>query len=313
MLKYNYHTTFEIINLNCYYALTDKQVKEIIDKLTTTFPNLEEIILNFNGCSMIDFDDFINYILLNYLKFCKFSNLSIKIQFDFKIRFYNIPYADINFSFYQPNFNFNLCILSEMVKQNIIISKNIYIVVNTGHNVYADLKYIYELFNKFKSTINFIIILDMYTTPFDIIENKYKNIDGFYFTYYYKATNYFNTIEGDFCYQNNQELLKKYRKLHRTVYNFPLYYKYMTDKNITKDCEKIYLDEKLKKIIRNHDEYFITGCRIFKRVKLSDDFEMYMTSNGTYRIYSNNLNAIKWHNFQHNILEYFNVNDRYEL
>ena len=97
MLKYNYHTTFEIINLNCYYALTDKQVKEIIDKLTTIFPNLEEIILNFNGCSMIDFDDFINYILLNYLKFCKFSNLSIKIQFDFKIRFYNIPYADINF------------------------------------------------------------------------------------------------------------------------------------------------------------------------------------------------------------------------
>ena len=43
-LKYNYHSTFEFINLPTYYILTDNQVIKIINKLKMLFPNLKEII-----------------------------------------------------------------------------------------------------------------------------------------------------------------------------------------------------------------------------------------------------------------------------
>ena len=39
---------------------------------------------------------------------------------------------------------------------------------------------------------------------------------------------------------------------------------------------------------------------------------MYITRD-RYKLCTNDVNAMKWHEFQDNILEYFNVNDKYEL
>ena len=151
-----YYTTFEIINLNCHYILTDKQVKNIVDKLINMFPNLEEIILNFNSnYDCITIDDFNNCVLANYLKFLKYTSnlgggadlglkdiekpIKIKIQFDFKIK---ICTLGINhaLSESQSTFNLNLYILSQMIKKEIIISKNIYIIFQRINQILLSLR-----------------------------------------------------------------------------------------------------------------------------------------------------------------------------
>ena len=48
-LKYNYHSTFEFINLHTYYILPDNQVIKIINKLKVLFIILKKIILNYNS------------------------------------------------------------------------------------------------------------------------------------------------------------------------------------------------------------------------------------------------------------------------
>ena len=89
------------------------------------FPNLNEIILDFDY-NIIDFDDFYNYIIFNYLKFCNY-HLNIKMRFNeiLKIRFKTYNSSDYRTTFlnYQSVFDFNMFILSKLIEENII---NIY-------------------------------------------------------------------------------------------------------------------------------------------------------------------------------------------
>jgi len=337
-----YHTTFEIINLNCYYILSDKQVKNIIDKLINTFPNLEEIILNFNGTDCIDFDDFNNCILANYLKFYNYSQIlekpiKIKIQFDFKIKFNTYDFYK-NFSEYLYILDFNLYILSKLIEKDIIILKNIYVLINCCI-YYNDLNILDDIYKSFmkiklnknlKNKINLIVRLDKYM-PFHDIPDEYKNIDGFYFSYYIKGVFHFNNInDKNVNYINYQPQIKDKSKLWKYIISFPVYYEIMKNyNNELKKYKNRNLYMKIKTFIKHEidkiydlsltDEYirkYFVECngKIYKSITVSNNVKLCLNKNGKYYVSCDcSKEANNWHFVQSEILEYFNVNDNYEL
>ena len=348
-----YHTTFEIINLNCYYILTDKQVKNIVNRLINMFSNLEEIILNFNGTDCIDFDDFNNYVLANYLKFLKYTSdlgggadlglkdiekpIKIKIQFDFKIKFNAYDHLK-NFSEYINILDFNLYILSKLIEKDIIISKNIYVLINC-YIYYKDLNILDDIYKSFmkinsnknlKNKINFIVRLDEYM-PYHDIPDEYKNIDGFYFSYYVKGVFHFNNInDKNINYINYQPQIKDKRKLWKYVISFPVYYEIM--KNYNNELKK-YKDRDLymkittfikhgidnihhESLINEHICKYFVECsgKTYKSIIVSNNIKLCLNRNGKYYVNRDcDKEAKNWHLVQSEILEYFNINNMYEL
>jgi len=216
------------LNISYKYILPTSQIKELIKKLKIKFPNLKEIVLSFyshNG--NIDITWFEEYVLQNYFNFLKYSkNIKIKIKFDFKIltMFYFIDGKDIR------NINLHLYILHEFLKQNIIISP-IYLIFDTKFiNIQLFVKTCYELFDKYKfiknnhSYLNFIIDIgySFENNKWGIIDNMYKNINGFYYSIYPHKL-YFNNM--NMCLSNpyTQNILKDEVYLY-FIKDFPYIY-----------------------------------------------------------------------------------------
>jgi len=275
-LKYYYHTTFEIINLPIEYILTNKQVKEIVNKLIKIFPNLNEIILNFDSDeNKVYFDNFIDYMLINYLKFIKYiKNIKIKIQFDFKLIYYTYWDCIATFQEYQSIFDFKLYILSKMIEQKIILNDiNIIIINKIIDKINNDvIKVILQSFNKIRNAkrlktpkINFVINLRT-DISFNVIQDKYKNIDGFYFTHYSNGCFKFNNNNDEILLYGDNCLLKLLQKikLRKYIINFPTYYEiiklYKNNLNVYKTKHRYinkyvykFIDDKTNKNL-NKDE-----------------------------------------------------------
>lgn len=351
-LRYNYHTTFEIINLSPFYILTDNQVKKLINKMIKIFPNLggradlglknlEEIILNFNG-TVIEFSCFNNYVLANYLKFCKYldnynnKQIKVKIKFNFKIRFYASSFNS-NFLEHQSEFDFNLYILSKMIEQKIILNNiNIIIAYNILYDDNIDnIKFTYESFNKINTNklndllkINFITYLNL-NMSFNNICYRHKNIDGFYFSHYSNGCFKFNNTNDEcllygngYIVENISDQIRQKHRLTKDINMFPIYYEIIK-------LHKYEISEyKLKYKYLNHCVYYlikynekfkdynyirIYSGKIYKHINISDRIELLM-KNGKYQIgnYCDRF-AMIWYDLQDNILEYFDLNERYKL
>ena len=115
-----FHTTFNYINLDANYVIPKHQVKLLIDKLLSTFPNLEEIILNIT--SEYIYVDSLNCIMKNYnnLNKCFISkNIKIKINFN-QLTNLNFRNIDSNRIRYYLNF----------IKDIIKSTNNLYIIID---------------------------------------------------------------------------------------------------------------------------------------------------------------------------------------
>ena len=346
-LKYYYHTTFEIINLPSMYILTDKQVKEIVDKLIKTFPNLNEIILNFNSSeSIVYFDDFIDCMLSNYLKFVKYINNieskksksalhpitigreapKIKIQFNFKLKHYNCECL-LSFQEYQPIFDFKLYILSKMIEQKIILN-NIdiiisYSIINKINN--NKIKFILQSFNKLKtSKINFIINLRT-NMSLDSISDEYKNINGFYFTHYSNGCYKFNNTDDEILLYGDNCLLKLSQqfKLRKYIITFPAYYEiiklyknklndYKTEHRYINNYVYKFINDNNKKLNRDEKYGNKMNGTVYKCINISNDI-CFIRKNENYLLYTCDRNAGRWYELQYDILNYFKINNNYEL
>ena len=166
-LKDLYHTTFELIYIPCNYVLPKHQIIKIVNKIIDTFPNLEEIILNFTTPYNYLCEEYFDNILHNYLNFLniienKNKNINIKIKFDCRLKI-NL---DIN---NYSKFNIWLQLISK------ISYFPIYIYIITIHINDIEL---YKFCKKYKE-INFI--RPIYTPEFI---NEGIKINNFFYSYY---------------------------------------------------------------------------------------------------------------------------------
>lgn len=322
-LKYNYHSTFEFINLPTYYILTDNQVIKIINKLKMLFPNLKEIILNFNSedIKIMYLLNFYLYILNNYLKFVKYSNLKIKLDFDFKIIVSSVCLIN-------SDKTFDILVLKEFLKQEIIISP-INLIFEIGDDL--NINELFELYNKCKyPKLNFILELGKH--KFDEINDKYKNIEGFYFTYV-GLDIYFNNIDDI----NNIYLQNYFQQFNLNFINqisqFPLYYELMKCKNINQNSYLViesnkYIDKILDNLnetinnsnlnyIKINDNIIYTSKNKYynKYIKITDDIGFYNTDSDNNLCYKNLDDNVYykliWCNLQDTIKNYWKINVSY--
>ena len=319
-LKYNYHSTFEFINLPTYYILPDNQVIKIVNKLKVLFPNLKEIILNFNSenINFMFLSNFYLFVLNNYLKFVKYSDLKIKLDFDFKIIVSSVCLIN-------SNKTFDILVLREFLKQEIIISP-INLIFEIDNNI--QLNEIFELYNKIKcSKLNFILELNNHN--FNEMNNKYKNNEGFYFTYPCMSI----------CFNNNNNIyVQNYARRFNLIFmnqisQFPLYYELMKCKNINQNNYLLiesnkYIDKILDKLnesinnsnlnyIKINDNIIYTSKNEYYNnyIEINDNIGFYNTDLDNVLYYKNYDNTIHyifiWHDLQKVIKNYWKINQKY--
>ena len=242
-LKYYFHSTFDLINIPIDYVLSFHSIKIIIDTILSTFPNIEEIILNTTSdYSNIIYNNFIN-ILINYINFRNtLKNDNIKIFINFKqILDFHIHDQDdyLNFKLY-VYFISKLCGKSNVyIRYKINESNNneqLKNVISSDNNLMVkDLLMIDELRTKYK--INFIN--DFYSEFIDDMSNALQYY--FLYTYTHKLYN-FNELRTTYDQLNNPYMQILY-KLNEYGYSYSMIYTpYM----------KLYLSiMKLKRIVKN--------------------------------------------------------------
>ena len=91
-LKYNYHSTFDLIVISKNIIISKYYINKIVNILKNIFPNLEEIILNYKYVQIYK-EEQIEKILKNYLNFKTISKLNVKINF---IEHIELSYKFIN-------------------------------------------------------------------------------------------------------------------------------------------------------------------------------------------------------------------------
>jgi len=290
-LKYYYYSTFEFVRLPIRYILPDSQIKKIITKLNSLFPNLNEIILNFEDSNInkVYLFEFYNYVLRNYLNFMKYLNFNKNNENNIKLKMnlkFNIYMA--NFCFINGDKTFDVILLREFLKRNIInCSINILFDVNNDFK----LNECFELYNKFKHpNLNFIIKLyDIYEyKEFKNMDDKYKNNNGFYFSYL-GTDIYFNNDDDAI---NNIYIKNYFEKFKLSflndINNFPLFYEIMKCKNkkiIDKNThllitENKYIDITLNNLYRNLNNINV------KYIKINENL-IYISKNEYYKKYIN--------------------------
>lgn len=285
-LKY-YYSTFEFVHLPIRYILPDSQIRKIIIKLNSLFPNLNEIILNFEDSNInkIYLFEFYNCVIRNYLNFMKYinfnkNNVKLKMNFNF-----NIILAF--FCFINGDKTFDVILLRELLKRNIINCS-----INILFDVDNDFKLneCFELYNKFKHpNLNFIIKLyDIYEyKEFKNMNDKYKNNDGFYFSYL-GTDIYFNSDEGI----NNIYIKNYFEKFKLSflndINNFPLFYEIIKCKNkkvINNNIHLLIIENKYIDIILNNLYYNLNNMNI-KYIIINENL-IYTSKNEYYKKYIN--------------------------
>ena len=102
-------------------------------------------------------------------------------------------------------------------------------------------------------------------------------------------------------YKDNLDYYKtEQRYINQYVYKF-------IGREIDNHWNEIIEDEQLSK-------YINTGSGItYKCINISNNICLYATKNGNHRFCRCNYNASRWHGFQSEILDYFKINEHYEL
>lgn len=194
-LKYYYHTTFELITINYDYIVPKQQVKLLINKLLSIFPNLEEIILNItSNINIIPINGF-KYILSNYINFTdviksNFSNnINVKIQFNKPLDFINILYDSLlDIKIYLP-WILKLC------KNNNIYIYIIKLWYFSIRFVKFDINYYKEVFNLIKQYSNIKFVLQI--NDFNDINKLYSHFDDNYMNYIKSLKNIYIAFNYD--------------------------------------------------------------------------------------------------------------------
>ena len=189
-----YFSTFNIINISYNYIVLNKQIEKIINNIIDKLPNVSEIVLSFYNQyhKFVMYEDFVKYILCNYNKFDDYlikhnlkNRIKIKLKLNFRIKF-------ITTKLYN-DYNFGVCIISEMIKKNIIINQISILLYRSD----VDIDDIYLIVNKYiNSKLRFILYID--NDEWKNLNEKYKNIGGFMYSF---------TFEGDFCFNNDETYL----------------------------------------------------------------------------------------------------------
>ena len=168
--KENTHTTFNYININVNYIMPKHQIFKLINKLLFTFPNLEEIILNFESNTFLSNFENILITVNNFEKCIKNINKNINVKVKFNGIFELFHKEDVD-------------IVEKVAKY--FKSQTIYIYIwKFGHFDKLNEKLLDIL--KFKN-INYVINISTikFKKCLNInISNKYLFSDNLYFTYH---------------------------------------------------------------------------------------------------------------------------------
>ena len=233
-----YFSTFNIINIPYNYIMLNKQIENIINNIIIRLPNVNEIILNFYNeqNNYICNNDFIEFVLCNYNKFDEYlikhnlnKRIKIKLKLNFNIMFYiSEEYNDYIFEVY---------LIYMMLQKNIIINqlsiifdRTIKIKINDIYNIVN--KYIFSKL-RFISRINYI--------EWNELNEKYKNINGFLYSF---------GFGGKFCFNNDESYLNNIYIQH---YINKYYSRYL----YLHDINKFPYIYQLLKIKYNHSKLFI--------------------------------------------------------
>lgn len=276
-LKYNYHSTFEFINISTNYIIPICQIKKIINMFKLSFPNLEEIILNITSQN-IRIEQF-EKIKINYYNFQKYSNLNIKINFSDTT---NLYFHDLKINEIEEELNH----VNEIVKN----FSNLYIwwpdwkykkLIKLS-NIHKNLNFIVYMheekeINYFIKNINKIINKNIYYTNiyYKCIYSKYPLISPFnniYLDCKYKRLKNYNLIGSIYRFKKYYNILRLKHKINnsRFVNLFIRYEDNLNDRNIefTYSLLKEILNDKNYKIDELyyrlwHIQYIIYNDELF--------------------------------------------------
>ena len=168
-LKYYYHTTFNLINIPIYYIIPIHQVKQIVDNLLSTFPNLEEIVLCFNVKHIfywqfeIMIANYNNFIKVLHLKFINDSSHRI-----FRLKIDNL-YKNSYFIFKADDIVNNTFKLLLYLMSNIFVNQ-IFINVSAANTDEFN-----KIFNIIKCNPKINFNISLYIRDINVIDNKSLN------------------------------------------------------------------------------------------------------------------------------------------
>ena len=318
-LKYNYHTTFEFIDIPANYVMPIHQIKKIINNLKLMFPNLEEIILNFiSDNKFINTYDF-NKILLNYINFHNVINLKYKMKIRFnKALDFILNYKDI-ISYVKLFLLYISKILDENCKIYIYILHLFYFNMHNKFNV-EYYKTIFEMIEKYPN-INFVININKLQDFYDLCDYiddeificKLKNL---YITFNYDKELYFQINNIDKEKENRINKYLKFRRIFAEIPNFPRYYNIMKLKNKLKSTKsenaKVYDYYNNKCDITINELKHIVNKRYINRI-YNSKMCIVVIDNQTYYTF-NYIILCKYNNMQlihdtNNVMNYYVINN----